>query len=79
MEHLRKDLYRKNVKFYAFINPPETARNLYTRVKEHEAKYASKNIKSFMLKNQAREHGNNTGRNMAKVTGMAGDSLTRQV
>ena len=38
----------------------ETEGNLYTRGKEHEAKYKSKNIKSFMLKHQAREHGNNT-------------------
>ena len=57
----------------------ESARNLYTRGKEHEAKYTSKNIKSFMLKHQAKEHSNNAGSYVAKVTGMAGDCLTRQV
>ena len=32
-----------------------------------------------MLKHQAKEHSNNTGSYVAKVTGMAGDCLTRQV
>ena len=57
----------------------ETARNLFTRGTEHEARYQSKNQKSFMLKHQASEHDNAAGNYIAKVTGTARDCLTRQV
>ena len=57
----------------------ETARNLFTRGIEHEARYISNNVKSFMRKHQAAKHDNATGSYTAKVTGTARDCLTRQV
>jgi hypothetical protein len=48
------------------------------QIKERQTK-TSKNMKSFMLKHQAREHGNNNVSYVAKVTERAGDCLTRQV
>ena len=57
----------------------ETARNLFTRGAEHEDSYRNMGAKSFMLKHQAKEHNNNPGEYIAKVTGSASDCLTRQV
>ena len=57
----------------------ESARNLYTRGKEHQQNYRDRTAKSFMLKHQAKEHQNVAGNYTAKVTGTARDCLTRQV
>ena len=57
----------------------ESARNLYTRGKEHQKNYSDRTAKSFMLKHQAKEHQNVAGNYTAKVTGTARDCLTRQV
>ena len=57
----------------------ETARNLYTRGKDHKDNYRNRKVKSFMLKHQAKKHQNSAGSYTAKVTGTAKDCLTRQV
>ena len=57
----------------------ESARNLYTRGREHEANYLARRAKSFMQKHQVKEHNNTVGSYVAKVTGTARDCLTRQV
>ena len=57
----------------------ETARNLYTRGKDHQNNYRKRTAKSFMLRHQVEKHQNTAGSYTAKVTGTAKDCLTRQV
>ena len=57
----------------------ETARNLFTRVIDHENNFRTTNPKSFMLKHQREEHQGIGGSYTANVTGTARDCLTRQV
>ena len=57
----------------------ESARNLFTRGREHVNKYSNNNAKSFMLKHQEKEQQGMGGDYTAKVTGTAKDCLTRQV
>ena len=57
----------------------ETARNLFTRGKDHEKSYERNLQKSFMLKHQRQNHHNRPGSYTAKVTATAKDCLTRQV
>ena len=57
----------------------ETSRNLFTRSKEHNDRYRTRNNNSFMLKHQRKEHQGVAGNFTAKVTGRSRDCLTRQV
>ena len=57
----------------------ETARNLFTRAKEHTSRYRNGNGKSFMKKHQNRKHQGAAGEYTAKVTGSSRDCLSRQV
>ena len=57
----------------------ETARNLFTRGKEHVDRSRNRSEKSFMYKHQQKEHQGAPGTFTAKVTGTARDCLTRQV
>ena len=59
----------------------ESARNLYTRGREHIEKYRSRkrNIDSFMKKHQDEEHAGLPAEFGAKVTGMFKDCLSRQI
>ena len=57
----------------------ETARNLYTRGKEHVSRFRNGSKKSFMKKHQTRRHHGLAGDYTAKVTGSSRDCLTRQV
>ena len=57
----------------------ETARNLFTRGKEHSDRYRNRSKKSFMLKHQTKKHQGMAGSYTAKVTGSSRDCLTRQV
>jgi hypothetical protein len=59
----------------------ETARNLYTRAKEHMEKYRSqkRNSESFIKKHQLEKHNDLPADFSAKVTGSFQDCLTRQV
>ena len=57
----------------------ETARNLYTRGKDHERNYRKQLGTSFMLKHQNKEHHGSPGSYTAKVNATAKDCLTRQV
>ena len=57
----------------------ETARNLFTRGKEHVSSYRTGKAKSFMRKHQRREHQGMPGEYKARVTGRYKDCLTRQV
>ena len=57
----------------------ESARNLFTRGREHETRYRNRNQKSFMRKHQQEKHQGAAGVFTAKVTGSARDCLTRQV
>ena len=57
----------------------ETARNLYTRGREHENNLRKKTEKSFMLKHIKDKHPNSVASYTAKVMATAKDCLTRQV
>ena len=59
----------------------ESARNLYTRGREHIEKYRSRkrNVDSFIKTHQDEEHPGMPADFGAKVTGMFRDCLTRQV
>jgi hypothetical protein len=57
----------------------ETARNIYTRGREHENNFKTKTTKSFMLKHIKDKHPNAVASYSAKVTATAKDCLTRQV
>ena len=57
----------------------ETARNIYTRGREHVNNFKSKTTKSFMLKHIKDKHPNPVASYSAKVTATAKDCLTRQV
>ena len=57
----------------------ETARNLYSRGKEHEGRYRNGGRKSFMKKHQDRKHPGVAGSYTAKVSSSSKDCLTRQV
>ena len=57
----------------------ESSRNIYTRIKEHQASYINRNEKSFMMKHQQREHQGVAGVFKAKVTDSFRDCLSRQV
>ena len=57
----------------------ETARNLYSRGKEHVANLGSGNKESFMKKHQIEKHNGVEAEFSAKVTGSFRDCLTRQV
>ena len=57
----------------------ETARNLFTRSKEHLANYASRNRESFMRKHQVDHHYGAEAAFSAKVTASFQDCLSRQV
>ena len=57
----------------------ESARNLFSRGKEHLGRYRNRDKKSFMHKHQSREHQGSPGDYTAKVTGSSKDCLTRQV
>ena len=57
----------------------ESARNLFSRGKEHLGRYRNRDKKSFMQKHQSRKHPGLAGDYTAKVTGSSRDCLTRQV
>ena len=57
----------------------ETSRNLYTRSKEHLARYQAGTSTSFMLKHQDTAHQGEDNEYQAKVTASTRDYLTRQV
>ena len=57
----------------------ETARNLYTRSKEHLQNYRRRNGESFMKKHQMDRHYGAEADFGAKVTGVFRDCLSRQV
>ena len=57
----------------------ETSRNLYTRGKEHTAKFEGEKEDSFMLKHQAEKHAGQHAVYDGKVTGVYRDCLSRQV
>ena len=57
----------------------ETSRNLYTRSKEHLARYQAGASTSFMHKHQATAHQGEDEDYRAKVTASTRDCLTRQV
>ena len=59
----------------------ESSRNLYTRSKEHIAKYESKkqNKDSFIKKHQIEVHNDRPAKFNAKVTGMFTECLSRQI
>ena len=57
----------------------ETARNLYTRSREHQQNYEKKKSESFMLKHQIGEHGGAVADFSAKILGTFKDCLSRQV
>ena len=57
----------------------ESARNLYTRSKEHMARYRSGEQTSFMVKHQAAAHHGEMAMYRAEVTANTRDCLTRQV
>ena len=59
----------------------ESSRNLYTRAKEHIAKYKSKkrNPDSFIRRHQDEKHQGRPADFKAKTTGVFRDCLTRQV
>ena len=57
----------------------ETARNLYTRGREHHQNYLRKQQESFMLKHQNDQHGQREPNFEAKVIGCFKDCLTRQI
>ena len=57
----------------------ESSRNLYTRSKEHLARYRAGTGTSFILKHQANAHHGEEEDYRAKVTASTRDCLTRQV
>ena len=57
----------------------ETSRNLFTRGKEHTAKYEGKKEDSFMLKHHREKHVGQDAVFEGKVTGVYRDCLSRQV
>ena len=57
----------------------ETARNLYTRAKEHEENYRKGKQKLFMKKHQDQVHNGVAGSYIARVTASHQDCLSRQV
>ena len=57
----------------------ESARNLFTRGKEHVGNFRTQHADSFMLKHQNKEHGGLPPDFTAKVTASSRDCLTRQV
>ena len=57
----------------------ETARNLYTRGKEHIKNYKSKQKDSFIYKHQEDKHEGQPAEFDAKVTNQFRDCLSRQV
>ena len=57
----------------------ETARNLYTRGKEHASNFAARNKESFMKKHQEEQHHGAEANFTATVTGRFTDCLSRQV
>ena len=57
----------------------ETARNLYSRGKEHMANAQSRNREAFMKKHNLEKHHGADEDFCAKVTGSFKDCLTRQV
>ena len=57
----------------------ESSRNLYTRSKEHLARYRSGKLTSFIVKHQNTAHQGEEANFKAKVTASTRDCLTRQV
>ena len=57
----------------------ESSRNIYTRSKEHLARYTSGTGTSFILKHQVNAHQGEDVKFSAKVTASTRDCLTRQV
>jgi hypothetical protein len=61
------------------ISVGETARNLYTRGKEHISNYEARNRESFMKNHQQEKHHGADADFSAEVTGRFKDCLSRQV
>ena len=57
----------------------ETARNLYTRGKEHENNYRKESPQSFMTRHQTEKHYGEAADFTAKVTGCFTDCFSRQI
>jgi hypothetical protein len=57
----------------------ESSRNIYTRSKEHLARYTAGTGTSFILKHQVNAHQGEDVKFIAKVTASTRDCLTRQV
>ena len=57
----------------------ESARNLYSRTKEHLSNYSNRKPKSFILKHQQKKHNGQPGNFNAKVIDSYSDCLSRQV
>ena len=57
----------------------ETARNLYTRGREHTRNYDQKKADSFMLKHQQNQHAMAEADYKARVVGSYKDCLSRQI